>query len=87
MTKILYIPEGRYIKWNSKGKYEDTSDIYEESNFYNSDAYYGKMPVKEYLANFIYAKWELQRGTKHCNNFDNKIDYCINEFEIIYDES
>jgi hypothetical protein len=45
------------------------------------------MPVKEYLANFIYAKWELQRGTKHCNNFDNKIDYCINEFEIIYDES
>ena len=85
MTKLLYIPTGEYIKWWSEGGHKIPTIIYEESNWYKSDAHYGKMPIEVYLDNFIHPYWRLQDGHKKYNKLSTTNEYFLSEFEIIYD--
>jgi len=81
MTKLLYIPNGEYIKWYTNDNVRDFCIIYEKSNFYKEY----NMPVQEYLEKFCKPSTWFQSVTKEENKMSAEMLFDISEFEVIYD--
>lgn len=81
MTKIIYIPNGEYLKWYTNNNVRDFCIIYEKSNFYRKY----NMPIQEYLEQFCEPSNYFQNITKEENNMSADILFDILEFEVIHD--
>jgi hypothetical protein len=86
MTRVLYVTEGRYVIWYSRGHDCFPTEIYEESNYYK---HYQQMPIEEYLIKFCIGDndYGFQNGTKEFNKFKPTQAFTRSEFEIIYDDT
>jgi len=85
MTRILYIPEGRYILFRSPCYNQNwiLQPIYEKSNYYIQH----ETKIKNYLTTFCEPSELFQSGTKKYNELPVDVLLNINEFEVIYDDN
>ena len=96
MTKILYIPNGEYVKFYVDYRIKHTAKnnltiVYEESTVYNSSAIRTALQIDESTIHRqvqAYLEWFLKKSNDELLKLEQNIPLSSlskEEFEIIYD--